>query len=151
MAAPRCCGPCSRNGCAGHQGDVVFQRPETSDHQFLLLEFVTVSADPLSDSSASLQAYGKADGADLSRWHWLTFSQKQVHALIDALTRRDSAAKPEEHLTSLLMINADGRRIGRAHCLQVDGPCLLPEPQGMAVRHGLRHVHGTEFCLRRCR
>lgn len=96
----------------------------TAGHQ---VEFVTVSADPSSDSPESLRAYAQAHGADLSRWHWLTGDPARVHAFIESLTGRSGPAKPEEHLSSLLMIDAFGRRIGRFHGVEVDQPRLERE------------------------
>jgi protein SCO1 len=78
------------------------------------IEFVTVSVDPLSDTPAVLQHYAQAQGVDFKHWQWLTGEPAQVQRLIQHFGAfPGDSRKPEDHLTSLFLIDGFGRVIGR--------------------------------------
>lgn len=78
------------------------------------IEFVTVSVDPLSDTPAVLQRYAQAQGVDFKHWQWLTGEPAQVQRLIQHFgALQADSRKPEDHLTSLFLIDGFGRVIGR--------------------------------------
>jgi protein SCO1/2 len=78
------------------------------------IELVTVSVDPLSDTPASLQRYAQAQGVDFTHWQWLTGEPAQVQRLIQHFgVLQGDSRKPEDHLTSLFLIDGFGRVIGR--------------------------------------
>lgn len=78
------------------------------------IELVTVSVDPLSDTPASLQRYAQAQGVDFTHWQWLTGEPAQVQRLIQHFgALQGDSRKPEDHLTSLFLIDGFGRVIGR--------------------------------------
>lgn len=78
------------------------------------IEFVTVSVDPLSDTPETLKRYAQAQGVDFKRWQWLTGEPAQVQRLIQHFgALQGDSRKPEDHLTSLFLIDGFGRVIGR--------------------------------------
>lgn len=78
------------------------------------IEFITVTVDPLSDTPAVLQRYAQNQGVDFKRWQWLTGEPAQVQRLIQTFgALQGDSRKPEDHLTSLFLIDGFGRVIGR--------------------------------------
>lgn len=78
------------------------------------IELVTVSVDPLSDTPETLKRYAQAQGVDFKQWHWLTGEPAQVQRLIQHFgALQGDSRKPEDHLTSLFLIDGFGRVIGR--------------------------------------
>lgn len=92
------------------------------------IEFVTISADPLHDTPASLQRYASRAGLKLERWQWLTGRPEDVYTLMERLTgQRSPANDPLAHPTALNLVDALGRRIARFHGVDVDLPRLERE------------------------
>ena len=78
------------------------------------IEFVTVTVDPLSDTPAALQRYAQNQGVDFKHWQWLTGEPAQVQRLIQNFgALQGDSRKPEDHLTSLFLLDGFGRVIGR--------------------------------------
>lgn len=78
------------------------------------VEFVTVTVDPLSDTPANLQRYAQNQGVDFTHWQWLTGEPAQVERLIQTFgALQGSSRNPQDHLSSLFLIDGFGRVIGR--------------------------------------
>lgn len=108
------------------------------------IELVTVSADPLHDTPATLRQYAARLGLKLERWQWLTGQPGPVHTLMERLTGQPGPKNdPLAHPTALNLVDALGRRIARFHGVEMDLPRLerellnLDRTVGAKARAGL--------------
>ena len=82
------------------------------------VRFVSISIDPENDTSAKLQAFSHAMGADLDGWSFLTGDPKQIEELTQRLHLFDEsdsneATRPQIHRTSLWLVDKQGRMLQR--------------------------------------
>lgn len=80
------------------------------------VRFLSVSVDPLGDTPALLRAYGESMGVDFASWTFATGRVQDIERLSERLRLfRDAASanRPQEHATSLLLIDGTGRLMQR--------------------------------------
>ena len=80
------------------------------------VRFVSISVDPLGDTPALLRAYGHSAGADFSSWTFATGRPQDIERLsarLGLFSGGATPARPEDHTTSLWLIDGHGRRMQR--------------------------------------
>lgn len=93
------------------------------------ITFVSVSADPLSDTPERLAQFADRHGMRSPRWWWLTGDPGQVQRLSERMAGRP-ASKPasrDDHPTALHLIDGLGRRLARFNGVEPDLPRLQTE------------------------
>lgn len=96
------------------------------------LEIVTITVNPLSDDPTRLKQFAKVRQADHDNWHWLTGKPEVVFQVIDhygALAGK--RRKPEDHRTSIYLINRRGQFFNTFAVGNFDVPGLGQELQAM--------------------
>lgn len=91
--------------------------------------FVSVTADPLSDTPERLAAFADRHGMRSDQWWWITGAPDQVQRLAERLGTRGGAKPPsrDDHPTALHLIDGRGRRLARFNGVEVDVPRLEAE------------------------
>lgn len=90
--------------------------------------FVSVSIDPLSDTPAALKAFALRLGADLSRWSFVTGLPTDLDRLAARLRLfRPGVKQPDDHSTSMWLVDAQGRMVVRLSGSTPDQPRLVRE------------------------
>ena len=96
------------------------------DYDFNL---VSLTVDPERDAIEVLKNYGKENGADFERWKFLTGNQAEIYWLIQHSFKMPvEEAKGEQrlpgfeiiHSTNIMLVNAEGRVIGKYNAQKVD-------------------------------
>lgn len=80
------------------------------------VHFVSLSLDPLSDTPARLKAYGQKMGVRFDNWHLLTGQPGHIDRVSERLRLfrpGASTRRPEDHATSLWLIDRQGRIVQR--------------------------------------
>lgn len=74
------------------------------------IHFVSVSLDPLYDTPATLKRYADRMGVDLRQWSFVTGRHADVDRLAERLRLfRPDGKRPDDHSTSLWLVDARGR------------------------------------------
>lgn len=81
FTAARCAAPCVQTTPYFRELQAQLEGVDTRD---LPLEFVTISVDPDHDTPAVLTKFADANGADTSRWHFITGEPTQLKNVIGA-------------------------------------------------------------------
>ncbi|KQP37363.1 SCO family protein [Pseudorhodoferax sp. Leaf274] len=82
------------------------------------VHFVSVSLDPLADTPAALKAYAARFSVDLRRWSFVTGRPTDVERVSERLRlfrREDTVRRPDDHATTLWLVDARGRLVQRLH------------------------------------
>jgi cytochrome oxidase Cu insertion factor (SCO1/SenC/PrrC family) len=94
--------------------------------------FVSVALDPLQDTPAALKRFASQMGADLSRWSFVTGSPADIDRLATRLRLfKPDARRPDDHATSLWLVDEQGRLMLRLSGTPVDGKRVSTELQAM--------------------
>jgi cytochrome oxidase Cu insertion factor (SCO1/SenC/PrrC family) len=96
------------------------------------VRFVSVSLDPLQDTPESLRRYAAQMGADLSHWSFVTGSPVDIDKLASRLRLfKPDGRRPDDHATSLWLVDAQGRLMLRLPGAPVDGRRVASELQAL--------------------
>lgn len=106
------------------------------------VRFVSISVDPLSDTPATLAAFARRMDADRTGWHFATGSPTDVGRLLDRMQvfnpAKGTAARPEDHRTSLYLFGPDGQLVQRYGGVPVDAARLADEISRLALARPTR-------------
>lgn len=84
--------------------------------------FVSISIDPGNDTPEAMKRYAEARGVDLSTWSFLTGSEEEIDAVLEAygVGRREGKDGSIDHLLVTFVIDGDGRIVERYVGLEDD-------------------------------
>jgi protein SCO1 len=106
------------------------------------LRFVSISVDPLSDTPATLAAFARRMDAERAGWHFATGSPTEVGRLLDRMQvfnpAKGTAARAEDHRTSLYLFGPDGQLVQRYAGVPVDASRLTDEISRLALARPAR-------------
>ena len=111
--------------------------------QRALVRFVSVSLDPLQDTPSALKKYATNMGADLAHWSFVTGTHADVERVADRLRLfKPSGKRPDDHATSLWLVDAQGRLMLRLSGVPVDGRRVATELQALLSLQALPRPAG---------
>jgi protein SCO1/2 len=104
--------------------------PELRDR----IHFVSISLDPANDTPQAMAEYGRARGADLERWTFVTGPEEQVSAVIMSYGVGSTRAEDGtiEHLVVSFLIDGRGRIVKRYMGLEHEPEALARELEALA-------------------
>lgn len=94
------------------------------------LRFVSFSLDPVHDTPAVLKAYAMGMGADLGRWSFVTGRPEDIDRISERLRLfrpGETTRRPDDHATTLWLVDARGRLILRLNGNPPDAARLARE------------------------
>jgi len=114
-----CAGPCPV--MTGHMSKLQTQFAKQSD-----VRFVSISVNPEYDTPAILKEYGKAHGADFSRWSFLTGDLETVQKLAAQGFKFGTLDEPIMHSVRFALVDRKGRMRGSYIATDDDAMRRLP-------------------------
>ena len=106
------------------------------------IHFVSVALDPLQDTPAALKDFARRMGADLAHWSFVTGTPKDVERLAERLRLfRPDGKRPDDHSTSLWLVDAQGRLMLRLSGAPPDGPRVRRELLALRALPALARPH----------
>ncbi|MDO9236885.1 MAG: SCO family protein [Aquabacterium sp.] len=95
------------------------------------LQLLSVTVDPLNDNPKRLQAFASKLGVDHRNWAWLSGDVDVVSLFTKRFQafdlRKGDAVRPVDHITSLILLDAEGRPTMRYRGPDFDQPRVLRE------------------------
>ena len=73
-----------------------------------LVQFVSISVDPDTDTPEVLSKYAQSYGADPERWHFLTGSAEDIHSVATEIFKVGSLDDPLIHSPHFILVDASG-------------------------------------------
>jgi protein SCO1/2 len=121
--------------CRGPCPNVTQQMREIQDRlKDYDFNLVSLTVDPVRDTVDVLKSYASAQGADLSRWKFLTGNQAEIYGLIHRSflmpveEEKDRDRKPGFeiiHSTNIMLVDANGRVIGKFNAQKIEETAKL--------------------------
>jgi protein SCO1/2 len=104
------------------------------------VQFVSVTVDPLTDTTQSLAAFARRHGADRPGWRFVSGAPAEVHRLLDRMQVFDPAQpapRPDDHRSALWLYTAEGTLLQRFRGAPVDRSRLADELTRLSRPPGL--------------